>query len=125
MAYKKEKLESQILRVLSELIIKEVKDPRIGFVTITKVTVNRDYSEARVGISVLGDPRDMRKSLEGLKSSTGFLQYRLNRALAVRHAPRIMFELDSSVVEGTSMVDLLDSLSSESEQSSPSEENNE
>ena len=69
MAYRKEKLEEQIKRIVSELLIREIKDPRIGFATITGVELSKDYSQAKIGVSVLGDPRDLRKTMEGLQSA--------------------------------------------------------
>lgn len=112
-AYRKEKLEGQIRRLVSELLIKDIKDPRIGFATITGVTLNKDFTEARVGVSILGNPRDMRKSLEGLQSSEGYIRHKVGKALGIRVMPRIDFFLDSSVAEATKMVGLLNELESE------------
>jgi ribosome-binding factor A len=110
MAYRKEKLEELIKRSVSDFLLTEIKDPRIGFVTVTKVELTKDYSIARVGISVLGNPREIRKSYEGLKSAAGFIQHHLGRKLTIRHVPRIEFQLDSSVMEGVNMVNLIDSV---------------
>jgi len=115
MAYRKEKLEEQIRRVVSDLIIKEIKDPRVGFVSITSVALNRDFSEAKVGVSVLGGPRDIRKAWEGIQSAAGFIQFKLAKNLSVRHSPKIEFFLDSSVADGVRMVNLLDELESQEE----------
>lgn len=110
MAYRKEKLEEQIRRLVSEVLIKEIKDPRIGFVSVTSVSLKKDYSEARVGLSILGNPRDIRKTWEGVTSAVGFIQYKIGKALHIRHTPKIDFFLDSSVAEGVRMVDLLNEL---------------
>lgn len=110
MAYRKEKLEEQIRRLVSDLIIKEIKDPRIGFVSVTSVSLNRDFSEAKVGISVLGGPRDIRKGWEGIQSAAGFIQFKVAKNLSIRHSPKIEFFLDSSVADGVRMVNLLDDL---------------
>jgi ribosome-binding factor A len=80
MAYRKEKLEELIKRSVSDFLLTEIKDPRIGFVTVTRVELTKDYSIARVGISVLGNPREIRKSYEGLKSAAGFVQHHLVKA---------------------------------------------
>ena len=122
MAYRKEKLEELIKRVTSELIINEIKDPRIGFVTITGVSLSKDYSKARVGISVIGTPREIRKSLEGLKSAEGFIQHRVGKSIKIRTVPRIEFFLDSSVADGVEMVDKLENLV-EGDSEMPGEEN--
>jgi len=111
MSYRREKLEEQIKRIVSELLVKgEIKDPRIGFATLTGVELARDYSTAKIGISVLGDPRDIRKTLEGLKSATPYIQHRVGKSLGIRITPKISFFLDSSLVEGVNMVDLLNRL---------------
>ncbi len=110
MAYRKDKLEELIRRIISEIIISEIKDPRIGFTTVTKVELNRDFSEAEIGISVLGSPREMRKTLEGLRSAAGYMQRRLGNEIRLRHVPHISFNLDGSVAEGVRMVELIDSL---------------
>lgn len=111
MSYRREKLEEQIKRIVSELLIKgEIKDPRIGFATLTGVELARDYTTARIGISVLGDPREIRKTLEGLQSATSYIQHRLGKTLGIRITPKISFFLDSSLVEGVNMVDLLNKL---------------
>ncbi len=110
MGYRKERLEEQIKRTVSELLIREIKDPRIGFATVTGVELSKDYSEARIGISVLGEPRDVRKSIEGIRSATPYIQHRLGKGLSLRNTPRVSFFLDSSVAEGVRMVELIDRL---------------
>ena len=127
MGYRKEKLEGQIRRLVSELMIKELKDPRIGFVTITSVVLNRDFTEAKVGVSVLGTPRELRKSLEGLRSAEHFIQHKVGKALGIRTMPKIIFFLDSSVAEGIRMVGLLDDLEKQEnkDEDSPSEDDRE
>ncbi len=111
MGYRREKLEEQIKRIVSELLVRgEIKDPRIGFATVTGVDLAKDYSAAKIGISVLGDPRDIRKTLEGLKSATPYIQHRVGKSLGIRVTPKLSFFLDSSLVEGVNMVDLLNKL---------------
>lgn len=110
MSYRKEKLEEQIRRIVSELLIREIKDPRIGFATITGVELAKDYSTARIGVSVLGDPHDLRKTLEGIQSATPFIQHRVGKSLSIRITPKLSFYLDSSIAEGTRMVNILNTL---------------
>jgi ribosome-binding factor A len=93
MAHRKLKLEEQIRRIVSDLIIKEIKDPRIGFVTVTKADLNKDMTHVKIGISVLGNPHDIRKSLEGLRSAEGFIQAKLGKALQIRMTPHLKFVL--------------------------------
>ena len=110
MSYRKEKLEEQIKRIISELLIREIKDPRIGFATITGVELAKDFSTAKVGISVLGNPRDIRKTLEGIRSATPYIQHRVGKALGIRITPKLTFFPDSSIAESTEMVNLLNKL---------------
>ena len=110
MSYRKEKLEEQIKRIISELLLREIKDPRIGFATITGVELAKDFSAAKIGISVLGDPRDIRKTLEGIQSATPYIQHRVGKALSIRITPKLSFFMDSSIAESTEMVNLLNTL---------------
>ncbi len=125
MSYRKEKIEGQIRRILSELIIKEIKDPRIGFLSITEIDLSKDYSNARIGISVLGTKKEMRNSLAGINSAKGFLQFKLGKSLHIRKMPKLSFYLDSSIADSVDMVNLLESLNKESEENENSEEQDE
>jgi len=110
MSYRKEKIEELIKRIISEAILKEINDPRIGFVTITGVTLNKDFSLAEVGVSVIGVARDIRKALEGLKSATGYIQKYVAQNIRLRYSPKLKFFLDSSVADGVKMVNFLENL---------------
>ncbi len=110
MKYRKDRLEELIKRIVSEIIMRELKDPRIGFITITGVVLNKDYTEARIGVSILGTPTDVRKSMEGIRSSSGFVQKLLGKELKIRNLPRVYFYLDKSVEEGVDMVNKISNL---------------
>ena len=110
MKYRKDRLEELIKRIVSEIIMRELKDPRIGFVTVTGVELNRDYSEARIGVSILGSTTDVRKSMEGIRSSSGYVQKLMGKELKIRNLPRIYFYLDKSVEEGVEMVNKINNL---------------
>ena len=110
MKYRKDRLEELIKRIVSEIIMRELKDPRIGFVTVTGVELNRDYSEARIGVSILGSSSDVRKSMEGIRSSSGYVQKLMGKELKIRNLPRIYFYLDKSVEEGVEMVNKINNL---------------
>ena len=122
MSYRKQKLEGQIKRIVSELLIKEIKDPRIGFSTITAVELSSDLSKAEIGISVLGNAKDIRKTLEGLNSAKPYIQHRVGKSLGIRVTPKLQFYLDSSIAEGTRMVHLLNTLE-QSEQKEKKDDN--
>ncbi len=110
MAFKREKMEESIRRKVADLLIKDIKDPRIGYVTVTGVEINKDYSVARVGISIFGNAREARKSLQGIKSSAAYIQHRVAKALAMRYMPKLEFFLDSKVADSVDMVSFLEGL---------------
>jgi len=114
MGFRKLKLETQIKKLVGTLIVTEIKDPRIGFVTVTNVELSKDYAYADVYVSVLGDENTKKKSLAGLQSARGFIQFRVGKALSIRTIPEIRFHLDTSIEEGVDMVNLLEKLEKES-----------
>ncbi|HXK66671.1 MAG TPA: 30S ribosome-binding factor RbfA [Spirochaetota bacterium] len=114
MGFRKQKLETQIKKLVGTLIVTEIKDPRIGFVTVTNVELSKDYAYADVYVSVLGDENNKKKSMAGLQSARGFIQYRVGKALSIRTIPEIRFHLDTSIEEGVDMVNLLEKLEKES-----------
>ena len=113
MPYRKEKIEVQIRKIISELLIKEIKDPRIGFMSISKVELSKDHSTAKVGVSVLGTKHEMRNSLAGINSAKGFIQHKLGKNLQIRIVPRVSFYLDTSLAESVEMVHLIETLNTE------------
>lgn len=110
MKYRKDRLEELIKRIVADIFLKEVKDPRIGFVTFTGVELSKDYAEARIGVSFLGTSTDVRKGMEGIRSSSGYVQKLLGKELKIRNTPRVYFFLDKSVQEGVDMVSKLENL---------------
>jgi ribosome-binding factor A len=110
MKYRKDRLEELIKRIVSDIIFRELKDPRIGFITVTGVDLNKDYSEARIGVSILGNPTEVRKSMEGIRSSSGYVQKLLGKELKIRNIPGVYFYLDKSIEEGVDMVNKINNL---------------
>ena len=94
--------------VLSDVIATEIKDPRVGFVTVTGVRTSPDLRHARVYVSVLGDDDARGASLDGLRSAHGFLQHRLASELSLKHTPALTFEYDDSIDKGMRITELLD-----------------
>ena len=95
--------------VLSEGLL-ELKDPRIGFVTVTGVETSADLRHARVFVSVLGSERKRERSLAGLAAAHGVLQARVGRELRMKRTPQLTFEYDPSVERGVRMTQLIDEL---------------
>src|SRR5438128_11910890 len=103
------RVNESLREVLSEGI-GELKDPRIGFVTVTGVRTSPDLRQARVFVSVLGSERKRERSLEGLAAAHGVLQARLARELRLKRTPQLTFEYDPSVERGVRMTQLIDEL---------------
>jgi ribosome-binding factor A len=78
-------------------IIAQLKDPRIGFVTVTRVAVTADLRSARVYVGVLGDAEKQRKSMEGLEQAAGFVRRELGRRIRLRHTPELSFQHDAGL----------------------------
>jgi len=91
----------------------ELKDPRIGMVTVTGVDVTPDLREATVYVSVLGNEQKRRATLAGLASAHGVLQAKINRELALRRTPQLTFAYDETVERGVRMTRLIDELAAE------------
>jgi ribosome-binding factor A len=94
--------------VLSDAIATDIKDPRVGFVTVTGVKTSPDLRHARVYVSVLGDEPRREASLDGLRSARGFLQHRLAAELKLKHTPALAFEYDNTIDKGMRISELLD-----------------
>jgi ribosome-binding factor A len=88
----------------------ELKDPRIGFVTITAVKTSTDLRQARVYVSVLGNERKREKTIAGLQSAHGVLQAKLADELRMKRTPQLTFEYDPTVEQGMRMSQLIDEL---------------
>jgi ribosome-binding factor A len=93
----------------------ELKDPRIGFVTVTGVETSPDLRHARVFVSVLGSESKREKTLTGLAAAHGLLQARLARELRMKRTPQLAFEYDPTVERGVRMTQLIDELAPEPE----------
>ncbi len=93
--------------------IGDLKDPRIGIVTVTGVRVTPDLREATVYVSVLGGARRQRESLAGLASAHGVLQARINRELNLRRTPQLTFAYDDAVERGVRMSKLIEDVAAD------------
>jgi ribosome-binding factor A len=96
-SHRPERVGEMIRQTVAEFLTGNVRDPRIGFVTVTTVEVSGDLAHARVRVSVMGSDEEKAKSLEGLASAARFLRARLARELPLRTSPELRFELDRGV----------------------------
>ncbi|MDX1935263.1 MAG: 30S ribosome-binding factor RbfA [Capsulimonadales bacterium] len=101
------KVGERIKRELAELLQKEMRDPRLHLVTITGVDVARDFTVARVFISVLGSPEEKASALKALQGAAGFLRGHLGKALDMRTIPTLSFRYDTGIERGARMYELL------------------
>lgn len=102
------RVDEAVRAVVSGAIASDLKDPRVGFVTVTGVKTSPDLRHARVYVSVLGDPQTRSASLAGLRSAHGFLQGLLASELELKHTPTLTFEYDESIDRGMRITELLD-----------------
>ncbi|THF81223.1 30S ribosome-binding factor RbfA [Cohnella fermenti] len=103
----------QIKKEISSLIQTELKDPRIGFITVTGVDVTSDLSLARVYLSILGNEEQKEATLHALAKAKGFLRSELGRRMRLRHTPEIEFRFDSSIEYGSHIESLLQEINRE------------
>jgi ribosome-binding factor A len=94
------RVDEAMRAVLSDAIATDLKDPRIGFVTVTGVKTSPDLRHARVYVSVLGSDPERSDTIEGLRSAHGYLQRRLADELTLKHTPSLTFAYDESVDHG-------------------------
>jgi ribosome-binding factor A len=92
-----ERLSEEIREGVAELLAHGLKDPRIGFVTVTRVDLTADLRLARVHVGILGTPAERRKTLEGLEQAAGYIRREVGRRLRVRHTPEIAFVYDEGL----------------------------
>jgi ribosome-binding factor A len=90
------RIDHELQRELARLISRELSDPRLGFVTVTRVEITQDMHTAKVFVSVIGDRHIARQSLDALESAKGFLRGELGHAVKLRHTPELVFVEDRS-----------------------------
>jgi ribosome-binding factor A len=103
----------QIKKELSQLIQSGLKDPRVGFVTVTGVDVTNDLSQAKVYLSVFGDEEQVQSSLKAIEKASGFLRTEVGKAIRLRHTPELIFKIDESVAYGSRIEKLLGDIEKE------------
>ncbi|MGH7550754.1 MAG: 30S ribosome-binding factor RbfA [Gemmatimonadota bacterium] len=103
-----ERLDELLRQEIARLIAEEVKDPRIGFVTVMDARVSPDLRHARVYVSILGDEQEKRQAVETLQRAGGFLRGRLGRLLEMKYLPELRFELDRSLERASRIEEILD-----------------
>ena len=108
-----DKVADLIRKEVSDMLMTSVKDPRIGFVTVTRVAVSDDCRQAKVYFSVMGTLKDQQRVIQGLASATGFIRKELGRRISLRYTPEILFQFDPSVEYSIHMEEVFHELEKE------------
>ncbi|HRP23192.1 MAG TPA: 30S ribosome-binding factor RbfA [Thauera sp.] len=114
-----QRVVEQIRRELAELIRLEVKDPRVGFITLTEVEITPDYAHAKVYFTCMTGEGDVPEILQGLRRASGFLRRELGRRIRIHTIPELHFHYDRSVEEGARLSKLIDEVVREDEARHP------
>lgn len=112
-SHRSDRLADQIHELAAKIIAGELRDPRIGFTTVTRVEVSADAQFVRVHVSVLGDAETQKRTLAGLTSASGFVRHELGHRLRLRRAPELAFELDHGPEEALKLEGLIQTLHTE------------
>lgn len=108
-----EQVAENLRQVVADALTRDIRDPRVGFVTLTGVTVTADLSHAKIRVSVPGEEEVKQRALEGLRSASGFLRTRVAKALTTRTVPELHFELDRGLEHAARINEVLASLKQE------------
>ena len=111
--FRKDRLASEIVKETSKIILYELRDPRKGFVTVTRAKVSDDYRYAKIFVSIMGTAREKKLTMGGLRHAQGFVQKQLSRRIQMRSFPEIHFELDDSIDKAFKITETLDKLARE------------
>lgn len=120
-----QRVVEQIRRELAELIRTEVKDPRVGFITLTDVEISPDYAHAKVFFTSMTGEDGLPEILVGLRRASGFLRRELGRRVRIHTTPELHFVYDSSVENGSRMSKLIDEVVAEDEARAAGRDTNE
>jgi ribosome-binding factor A len=114
-----ERVQNLLRSEISTIILRSLKDPRVGMVTVTTVKAAPDLKHARVFVSIYGSEEEETAAVEGLRSGAGFIRGQLMKVLHLRPMPFLEFELDRSLARGAETLDLLDQIRHEQEHNGP------
>jgi ribosome-binding factor A len=110
MSVRQQRVQEQLLHEISDILHKELRDPRLGFVTLTAAEISRDLRHAKVYVSVLGDEEAQRQCLKALNGAAGLLRGEFARRAHLRVAPELEFRLDNGIERGLQIAELLRSV---------------
>lgn len=102
-----ERLRAALRDAVSEILQRQLKDPGVGFVTVTDVEVSADLRHVKVYVSVLGEAEEQQRTVAALARATGFVRSEVGRRVRLRHTPEIVFVLDHSIAQGARILQLM------------------
>jgi ribosome-binding factor A len=114
MSQRTDRLDSQIQQELMQLLQRDLKDPRVGFATITRVETSRDLGHAKIWVSVYGTDAERAASIEALRSAAPWLRRQLGDRLRLRHVPELTIRADDSIESGDRVLRILREIEAES-----------
>ncbi|MBK6798040.1 MAG: 30S ribosome-binding factor RbfA [Acidobacteria bacterium] len=113
MAYRSNRLAEELKNEISRIVNQELRDPRVGFVTITTVKVSPDLKYARIYFSVLGSEDEKKATLEALSSAAGFIRRQIGLRIKLRHVPEMTFYYDDAIEHGDRMMRIFEDIKKE------------
>lgn len=110
MSYRPERLAEAIKREFFDMLQNEIRDPRVGFITITRVEVSSDLRNAKIYVSIYGSSTEQEATMEILTNAQGYIRGEIGRRIRLRYTPEITFKLDASIAQGVRVVKLLEKI---------------
>ena len=110
MGVRVEKIQEQIKEEVSDIILRGLKDPRIGFVTVTKVDVSSDLKTAKIYVSILGSSEQFENTWQGLRHSCGYIRQELAKRMRIKFVPEIAFYPDTTMQYSAHIQDLINKI---------------
>ena len=120
--HRQEKLGELIVVEVSDLLRTRVKDPRVGFASVTHVEVSGDIRHAKIFVSVMGNEEEQKETMKALRHASGFLRHELAGRLTLRYMPELDFRLDKSIEKGAQVLDLIHQFELEEQEKAPEEQ---
>jgi len=108
-----ERVQEALRQEISKIVQNELKDPRLGFLTITGVEITRDLRHAKVFFSTLGEMKDKRLALKGLNNAKGYIKGLISDRVKLRYMPQIEFKIDEALDRGQKIHDILEKIKKE------------
>ncbi|MBM3450614.1 MAG: 30S ribosome-binding factor RbfA [Armatimonadetes bacterium] len=116
-----ERLRELIKEETGQILQFEVKDPRLGFVSVTDVELSADLHHAKIYVSVLGNDEQKAQTMEGLRSAVRFVRGEIGRRIKIHHTPEIQFRLDESIERGTRLVKMIEAVRAKDDEAAAGE----